>query len=272
VAYNTVSVSASLPNSARTKLAQGVPVTIPIKVKNTGVAPLIYFADPRLTTVGTIPLAELSGVSQPIPLPVPDGVIPFWLNPAETTSLTVVATADQPVNLDINYQSGDPEVYSAAVGNGASVTVNAAQVSPGLWLSNVGQEGPFAGPAPAGSLNLSASAVGQLFDPAVTSSTGDFWQAGVDPASNAAMVARVKASRSQLEAMASGSSSSPAPSPVPDGPLVLNPGQTGTMTVTITPTTASGAVVKGNVYINSVDLFTDSGDELVALPYSYTVK
>jgi hypothetical protein len=272
VAYNTVNVSAAgLPNNAKRKLAQGVPVTIPVTVKNTGVAPLVYFADPRLSTVGAISLAELSGVSQPIPLPVPDGVVPLWLVPTETTSVTAAASADQPVNLDFFYQSGEPDVYSAANGNGASVTERAAQVSPGVWEADVGQSGPFAGPAPAGSLNLSASVVGRLFDPAVTSSTGDFWQVGVDPASNAAMAARVKAARAQVQAVANGTSASLAPSEVPDGPLVLNPGQTGTMTVTITPTAASGTVVKGNVYIDAVDLFVAAADEVVALPYSYTV-
>jgi hypothetical protein len=272
VAYNTVSITAKLPNSAKTHLAAGVAVTGPVTVKNTGNAPLVFFADPRLNTTGTIPLAELSGVSQPIPLPVPDGVTPFWLDPTETTSLTLQASADQPVNADFFYQSGNPDHYSAAVGDGATVTVNAPQVSPGLWVTDIGQSGPFAGPAPAGSLTVSASAFGNLFDPAITTSTGDFWQVGVDPAAMPAQAALVKAAGARLLA-ANGAGAGPNASPAVDpGPLVLNPGQTGTIMVTITPTGPQGTVVTGNLYIDTVDLFTDGGQELISLPYEYTVS
>ena len=272
VAYNTVSISAAqLPNNASTHLAAGVPVTVPVAVKNTGDAPLVYFADPRLNTTGTIPLAELSGVSQPIPLPVPDGVMPFWLDPTETTSLTLVAAADQPVNADFFYQSGNPDRYSAAVGNGATVTVNAPQVSPGLWETDIGQSGPFPSGAPAGSLSVSASAFGNLFDPAVTSDTGDFWQIGVDPAAMPAQAALARAAGERLLAANranAGTNASPADDP---GPLVLNPGQSGTIMVTITPNGPAGTHVQGNLYIDTVDLFTDGGQELIGLPYEYTV-
>jgi len=60
--------------------------------------------------------------------------------------------------------------------------------------------------------------------------------------------------------------------PPPTGPITLNPGQTGTITVTITPSGASGTVVRGTLYIDNFDFFTDGGDELVALPYTYTIK
>ena len=60
--------------------------------------------------------------------------------------------------------------------------------------------------------------------------------------------------------------------PPPTGPITLNPGQTGTITVTITPSGASGTVVRGTLYIDDFDFFTDGGDELVALPYTYSIK
>ncbi len=58
--------------------------------------------------------------------------------------------------------------------------------------------------------------------------------------------------------------------------MVIDPGQTATINVTITPSAASGTVVSGNLY---VDVFASavpyldnsSGDELAALPYEYTV-
>jgi hypothetical protein len=84
------------------------------------------------------------------------------------------------------------------------------------------------------------------FDPAVTSSTGDVWLASTNPATTFS-------------------------------PLVLNPGQTGTINVTITPSGASGTQITGTLY---VDDFVSGvppygqlgGDELAAFPYSYTIK
>jgi Subtilase family/Peptidase inhibitor I9 len=274
VKYNTVNIHANLPTSAGTRLPAGVAVTVPVRIRNTGVAPITYFADGRLNTVGTIPLMELSGNSTDIPLPVPANVLPFWLVPTEVSQLNASATADQPVNMDFFFQSGDPDVYSPANGNGASVQVNARQVSPGIWLTDIGQTGPFSGPAPAGTLSVSASVQGQLFDPAVTTAAGDPWQLGVDPAANPVLAAQVRAAGQRVHA-ASAAGLSPAAAATPaagTGPLMLNPGQTGTILVTITPTGAPGQVVRGNLYIDSFDFNLAEGDELIDLPYAYTVK
>jgi len=62
-------------------------------------------------------------------------------------------------------------------------------------------------------------------------------------------------------------------------PLVLNPGQTGTISVTITSTGAPGTVVSGTLYLDDVVQHLppsaygqSSGDGLAAFPYSYTTK
>jgi hypothetical protein len=248
--YNTLHFHANLPTSTSTKLAAGVPVQVPIKVTNNGVAPETYFVDPRLTTTGTIPLTELAGNATTV-LPVPPGVTPEWLVPTEVTELDGTAVGDQPVNMDFFFQSGDPDVYGAASGNTASVQVNASEVSYGVWETDIGQNGPFAGPAPSGTVTASVSAVGQLFDPAVTSSTGDVWQLGVTGGDGSSI-------------------SSPACPGA--GPLIVAPGASSTICVTITPSGAAGTTVHGNLYIDSISFALSQGDELAALPYAYTIK
>jgi hypothetical protein len=141
-------------------------------------------------------------------------------------------------------------------------------VSPGIWTTNIGQNGPFNGPAPAGTAQLSATAVGSLFDLNTSSTTGDIWTAGVSGQSAAvssAVVKMIKANSrdasivlhggqvhlghgGRVKTAAAGGKVSPADTPPPPtGPITLNPGQTGTITVTITPSGASGTVVRGTL-------------------------
>ena len=53
--------------------------------------------------------------------------------------------------------------------------------------------------------------------------------------------------------------------------MTLAPGQTGTITLTITPSAAKGTVVRGFIGVDTLNLGTISGDELVNIPYTYTV-
>lgn len=59
--------------------------------------------------------------------------------------------------------------------------------------------------------------------------------------------------------------------------MVINPGQSAVINVTITPAGASGTHVSGTLYAD--DLLDNvppygqfAADELAALPYSYTIK
>ena len=272
VAYNSVDIHANLPRGG--KLKAGVPVTIPVHVHNTGTAPITYFADARLNTVGTIPLAELTGNST-MPLPQPAGVTPLWLVPTQTRDLTFTAVGDQPVNLDAFFQSGDPDRYAAANGNSATVSLAAPEVSPGLWAVDIGQTGPFSGPAPAGTVTVSATTQGRLFDPAVTSDGGDPWQFGVAAPADKAAAAKAHlrsagiAGRSMQRAA---TRTVTGPAAASNTPLTLRPGQSGTLMVTITPSGSPGTVVTGDLFIDSFDTNLDQGDEIKDLPYRYTIK
>jgi hypothetical protein len=97
------------------------------------------------------------------------------------------------------------------------------------------------------------------FDSDVHSSTGDMWQGSVDPSALTGL-----------------------------SPVVIGPGQTRTITVTITPSGPAGSHNSGTLYIDSGDLFRfqvnanvvnlstgnpfPNGSEVAAIPYRYTVR
>ena len=257
VSFNTVQASApGLPNSAGTKLAAGTPVTVPVTITNNGAAPEDYFIDPRLNTMQTLTLAPQSGMTSTVSLPLV-GLGPVWLVPTETSSIHVTSTSSLPTMFDFSPFPGDPDLASSSSGPGplcataqsASYAPPGGAVTAGAWSASPSECGPYPAPAPAGTATVAMTAQTKAFDPAVTSDTGDVWSAAINPAATFS-------------------------------PLVLDPGQTGTMDVTITPSGPSGTVVSGNLY---VDDFVSSvpppaygqpasGDELAAFAYTYTVK
>jgi hypothetical protein len=89
-------------------------------------------------------------------------------------------------------------------------------------------------------VNLGAIANTNQLDSAVTSTTGDVWAQSVDASA-------------------------------PNSPLTLAPGQTGTITLTITPNAPKGKVVRGFVAVDTLNLATATADELTDVPYLYRV-
>jgi Peptidase inhibitor I9 len=253
VKFNNVSASAAgLPDSASTTLPSGVPVTVPVSITNNGAAPEDFFVDPRLNSTTSMSLATQFGTTQTgIALP-PKGN-PDWLVPTQTSSVSVSASATLPIQFDFSPATGDPDLSSAPPGAGPLCTTTPSgsftpggNVTAGIWDAVPSECGPYPpGGAPAGTANMAMTATAKAFDPAVTSSVGDFWQLATNPAASFSL-------------------------------FVINPGATATINVTITPSAAAGTVVSGNLY---VDAFTGdvppygqvTGDELAALPYTYTV-
>jgi hypothetical protein len=151
---------------------------------------------------------------------------------------------------------GDPDIGSAIGAPLCSTTASASFTPPGGtvaaggWYANPSECGPYASAAPSGSDTISMTANTKSFDPAVSSPTGDLWMLSVNPALVFATFS----------------------------PLVLTPGQTGTLNVTITPSGAPGTAVIGTLYLDTYDTGTPTavfgtygGNEVTAFPYAYTI-
>jgi hypothetical protein len=235
-------VAQGLPNSDSTVLPQGSPVTASIQVTNTGNSPKDFFADPRLSD--KVFQDVLGYRNNGVPLPLSLSVQPYFYIPPNTDILVVTAQGTVPIQLEIYPQFASPDVLGTPLGGNINLAVATAtqEIAPGAWFGIPEGAGPF---PPQGignaTADLSAAADMNAFDSAVTSSTGDAWvRLAVD---NSA----------------------------PYAPLTLAPGQSGTIQLSITPAAAKGTMVRGFVEIETFTGSTLSGDEVVTVPYSYTV-
>lgn len=236
-----------LPDSASTVLPAGQPVTATVNLTNTGDATKDFFADPRLDTEAPLTLLgnlttgslDFTTAQLTVPEPIPDADNPHYLVPTDTTKLVVTANSTLPITMDMNSDDNDPEELAVSSGDNALDTLSVPEASPGQeWIAPV-PTGPFSAPV-SGTTKLTAVATANAFDSAVTSSTGDAWQLAVNASA-------------------------------PYTPLTLTAGQSGTITLTITPDATKGTVVSGFIAIDTFNKATDSGDEIINIPYSYKV-
>jgi subtilisin family serine protease len=229
--------SSGIPNSANTVLPAGQPVTATITVTNTGNSRKDFFADARLN--GRVPQELVGSDVNNVPLPLSLFAQPNWLVPTNTDSLIVAAQATAPIVMDASWAFGDPDVLGVSFGNNSVAALAAPQVAPGFFFGIPEATGPFTAPTTA-TVNLAAVADTNPFDSAVTASSGDAWAQSVNPAA-------------------------------PYTPVSIGPGQTGTITLTFTPNAPKGTVVRGFIGVDTLNLFTISGDQLINIPYSYKV-
>ncbi|HVV21398.1 MAG TPA: S8 family serine peptidase, partial [Pseudonocardiaceae bacterium] len=239
VRFNQVKVDATnVPTSAKTVLPAGKPTTVTIDVHNTGSATGSYYVDARSSKWIDAQLIPNSSASN-VPLS-PSASLGFIV-PTNTSQVTGITSGSVPVSADLAPNTGEPEnLAPPGPGNVSVVTDRSPAISPGLWLLEADPIGPFDNANP-GMVNFAAVAHTQAFDQAVSSSTGDHWLAGV---------------RAQPPAFT---------------PITVDPGADGTITVTIKPHAAKGTVVSGYLYVDQSTLSNNAGDELVAIPYTYTV-
>jgi hypothetical protein len=248
IGFNTAAIKATgLPDSARVKLSASAPaVTVPIQVKNTGALTQLYFADARLSTVGAaqLPLQGCSGIAT---LPGACGV--FYV-PTQTNTVEFLAQSTVPITMDAYNDvgggvggTGSPDIFARQI---APETVAAVLSEPeipySIWASIPSLIGPYgAAGAPTEPVAFGAVVLMQEFDSAAAADSGDLW---ADLTLNTNTY----------------------------NPLVLAPGATGTINLVITPDPAQvGKTVTGFVYIDTFNPNVSTGDEVVRLPYSYTV-
>ena len=118
----------------------------------------------------------------------------------------------------------------------------------GVWFGMPSELGPYSKPAAAGLVNMTLTATTKAFDTTVTTPGGDLWLTALD----ANTFNTFKA-------------------------VIVDPGQTVTIPVTIKPAGKSGTEVSGILYIdtlvNGLPPYQQlTGDEVIALPYSYAIK
>jgi hypothetical protein len=240
-------LASGLPNSPGAVLPAGQPATATISVANTGNIAKDYFADPRLNKQAAVSLLGTNTVggtnftqaNLAVPLPVPGNANPHFLVPTDTTKVVTTALGTLPLVMDVNSDDNDPEYLAVSSGNNAVSAFTTPEAAPGQEWIGIDPQGPFPAPV-SGTANVTMVATTNAFDGAITSSTGDAWALSFN-------------------------------AQAPYTPLTLAPGQSGTITVTITPNAPKGTVVSGFIAVDTFNQATSTGDEIINIPYTYKV-
>jgi hypothetical protein len=211
---------AGLPTSAGTQLPAGGAAQASVTITNTSSVPESYFLDARRsgTSVSTVRLAPQTTAS--LRLPDLAGIIPRYLVPSLTSKLSATVTALAPNLFDLSYTFGDPDLISTT-GKTSTLTYT-GPVSDGDWTVTPTLRGPD-GAKGDKSVKARVSMTARIvpIDRTVSSPTGDLWLDSTDPRTGLA-------------------------------PYIVQPHQTVTIPVTITPSAWVGSVVRGTLYLTDV--------------------
>ena len=237
-----------IPNG---RVVRARPMNGSVTVYNTSPQPQSYYLDGRSDYPQTYNLTPVGPATVALPLQSED--VPSWLVPTRTRKLTVGASATAPLEFDmmaldnptaLNAPSS-PDVEATPSGNTATAVHTASEVVSSLWGAFPSLVGPTSGQE-TGSVTMSARAVADGFDRAYTSSTGDPLLATIDPAAPASQ------------------------------PVVIPAGGHATINFKLATLNRVGSKITGHIYINTLSPYgpegaSGLGDEVAALPYTYTV-
>ncbi|MEA3178077.1 MAG: hypothetical protein QOI59_1600 [Gammaproteobacteria bacterium] len=242
-------VSTGVPQSKSVMISASRTTTATVQVVNTGAVTTAYFADPRLTALGMTSLPAVQnptcGVSATLP-----GTCGQFVLPPETSAIQFTAQSTAPINMDafndvgfLDGVTGAPDIFARKTGPNTVVASVTAPVIPwGTWNVVPALIGPFSSVgALTKPVTMTALATMKKFDTTMAANSGDLW-ADATLGTNTF------------------------------NPLVLGSGEVGTITLKIKPSASQvGKSVTGFIYIDTFNPVVGTGDEVVRIPYAYTV-
>ncbi|HWM70149.1 MAG TPA: S8 family serine peptidase [Steroidobacteraceae bacterium] len=242
-------VSTGVPQSKSVMISASRTTMATVEVVNTGAVTTAYFADPRLTALGVTSLPAVQnptcGVSATLP-----GTCGQFVLPPETSAIQFTAQSTAPINMDafndvgfLDGVTGAPDIFAKKTGPNTVVASLTAPVIPwGTWNVVPALIGPFSSVgALTKPVTMAALATMKKFDTTMAANSGDLW-ADATLGTNTF------------------------------NPLVLGSGEVGTITLKIKPSASQvGKSVTGFIYIDTFNPVVGTGDEVVRIPYAYTV-
>lgn len=248
----TAATESGLPNSSLDKFTPGSAEPASVTVTNNGTVPEEFFLDARTTQRVTLKLAAQT--TSTLALPNLFGIVPTYLVPTLTTNLSAKVTAPAANFFDLSFPFGDPDLISST---GKTSTLSFAPVSGdipnGDWTITPFLRGPDgSNGAKTVNAHVSMTATTNQIDPAVGDPTGDLWSGATNP--NAGLT-----------------------------PVVVEPGQSATIPLTITAHGTVGQVFSGQIFIDDVSFnpgpVTYNGlfgafptaSTVASFPYTYSI-
>jgi len=254
ISFSGPRTTANLPRGASLKRDKSY--RFRVTVHNGGKAGEWVIADPRKDTSATITLPDQnpqlpSEIMLPVAAASPTSGLPFfpyYLVPTLTSRLEARVQANLPVDFQLSYLPGDPDLEGSGRGDSASLSYSVPAVSPGLWALVPTEIGPYGSAgAPPGTAAVTLKAVTLAFDLQVTTQTGNAWL---------------------FSNLGKGVFH----------PVYIPAGATRTIRITIKSSARAGSLERGRLYIEDfavAGLFgyfgETTGDVLTSIPYSFRI-
>jgi hypothetical protein len=244
-------VATGLPDSASVMLSSSLTTTATISLLNTGSVTQQFFADARLTATGVIalPVAAVPNTTCVVSVTLP-GACGQFVVPPETSTVQFTAKSTVPLNMDAFNAAGflfgitgSPDIFAKkTAANTVTASLTAPEIPWGIWDVSPSEIGPYGSAgAPTRKVTMTASATTRQFDSGISADSGDIWADDVLGTTTF-------------------------------NPLVLGSGEAGTITLSIKPSASEvGKTVSGFIYVDTFNPNVGTGDEVVQIPYTYTV-